>query len=224
MIRTDESGRLLSIILDRPARRNALTRGALADLESAVRGAETPVISLAGAGEAFCAGADLETVRSLDGDEARAFAREGQAALEAIETSDSVVVAGIDGAARGGGVELALAADLRIATPDASFAEPGVSMGIFGAWGGTRRLPRAVGESHALDLSLSGRTVDAHEAKTMGLVSRIVEDPRAVASSIAEHDRGALRRIKHLVRDQRPTADHHEREAEAFAELLAAES
>ena len=108
--------------------------------------------------------------------------------------------------------------------PEATFAEPGVSMGIFGAWGGTRRLPRAVGESHALDLSLSGRTVDAEEAKAIGLVSRVVEDPRAVARSIAEHDPAALRHIKHLLRDQRPAAEHHEREAEAFAELLAAES
>lgn len=88
--------------------------------------------------------------------------------LGTIESTDSIVVAGVDGAARGGGVELCLAADLRLATPEASFAEPGVSMGIFGAWGGIRRLPDAVGDSHALDLSLTGRTIDARRRGTWG--------------------------------------------------------
>lgn len=220
MIQTERAGRLRVIRLDRPGRRNALTRAGLADLEGAVTAAEEPVIYLAGTGQAFCAGADLDEVRDLDDDSAKAFARAGQKALDALENSDSVVVAGVDGAARGGGVELALAADLRLATPEATFAEPGVRMGIFGAWGGTRRLPEAVGETHALDLSLSGRTIGAVEARDIGLVSRVVDDPRSVAESVAENDPNALRTIKHLIRDRRPQADQEEREADAFADLL----
>ncbi len=69
----------------------------------------------------------------------------------------SAVVAGIDGAARGGGVEMALACDVRVATPDATFAEPGVEFGLFGAWGGTARLRDIVGDGDALDIALSGR-------------------------------------------------------------------
>ena len=223
MIRTDEYGRLRAITLDRPDRRNALTRGAIEDLETAVQAAEEPVIYLSGAGPAFCAGADLETIRALDGDgpDARAFAQAVQSMLGTIESTNSIVVAGVDGAARGGGVELCLAADLRLATPEATFAEPGVSMGIFGAWGGTRRLPDAVGESHALALSLTGRTIDAAEARDMGLVSRVVDDPRAVAEAVADHVPAALRTVKHLLRDRRPRADQEAREADAFADLLA---
>lgn len=222
MIHTEERGSLRVIRLDRPGQRNALTREGLGELQATVRTAEEPVIYLTGAGPAFCAGADLEVVDSLEGDpEAAAeFARQGQEVLDTIESTDSVVVAGIDGPARGGGVELALAADLRLATPDATFAEPGVSMGIFGAWGGTRRLPAAVGETHALDLSLSGRTIGAIEARDIGLVSRVVDDPRSIAAEIADHDPAALRTIKHLIRTQTDHEDQEAREAEAFAELL----
>lgn len=222
MIRTEVSGSLRVIRLDRPDRRNALTRDGITELETAVETAEEPVAYLTGAGSAFCAGADLEAVDRLQGNNADAasFARAGQSMLNAIETSDTVVVAGIDGPARGGGVELALAADVRLATPAASFAEPGVAIGIFGAWGGTRRLPAAVGETHALDLSLSGREVDARQALDMGLVSRVVEDPRSVAESIAGHDPEALRTVKRLLRDRRGHHAQEEREAAAFADLL----
>lgn len=222
MIRTEESGRLRVVRLDRPDRRNALDREGLGALEATISTATEPVIYLTGTGPAFCAGADLDVVESLDGDPeaAEEFARAGQSALNAIETAESVVVAGVDGPARGGGVELTLAADIRIGTPDASFAEPGVSMGIFGAWGGTRRLPRAVGETNALDLSLSGRTVDGREARSMGLVSRITDDPRSVAEEVAAHDPAALRTVKHLVRSQRGQDEQEDREATAFAALL----
>jgi enoyl-CoA hydratase/carnithine racemase len=131
-------------------------------------------------------------------------------------------VAGIEGAARGGGVELALACDLRVATPAATFAEPGVAFGLFGAWGGTVRLPRIVGEGTALDFALSGRVVDADEALRIGLVTRLVDDPRAVAEALLANEPDAMAALKRRLRDRR-SADRRERaEAEAFAELHAA--
>jgi enoyl-CoA hydratase len=207
------------VALDRPAKRNALTRQGLDDLAAAVSDAPQPVVYLHGAGEAFCAGADLETVRSLDGDSGAAFARRGQRTTNAVADADSVVVAGVDGPARGGGVELALACDVRVATPDASFAETGVTLGLFGAWGGTRRLRQAVGDTHAADLSLSGRTVDAAEAKEMGLVSRVCEDPRRVAEEIAANDPAALRELERLLRTDGSRAETDDREAAAFGRL-----
>lgn len=211
---------LTEITLNAPSRRNALRRGDLEELRETVEGIETPVTYVSGDGPAFCAGADLDEVGELNELRARTFARAGQRAFRAIEQSNSVVVAGIDGAARGGGVELALACDLRVATPSATFAEPGVKLGIFGAWGGTIRLPRVVGEGNALDLSLSGRSVDADAALRMGLISRITDDPRAVAEALAEHPSDALREIKRRVRDD----DHYDaqapEEAAAFGRLL----
>ncbi|WP_336036146.1 enoyl-CoA hydratase/isomerase family protein [Halobacterium yunchengense] len=223
MLRVQDDDAVRAVTLDRPAARNALTPDALDDLRDAVAGAAQPVVYVHGAGDAFCAGADLDTVRGLDGEGGAAFARRGQRTMNAIEDADSVVVAGVDGAARGGGVELALACDVRVATPDASFAETGVTLGLFGAWGGTRRLQRAVGATHAADLSLSGRTVDADAARDVGLVSRVVEDPRAVADEIADNDAAALRELNALLADDADRETTDRREAEAFGRLLAAD-
>jgi len=220
MLSVTDDDRLREILLDRPDKRNALTRDGLDELRDAVESASQPVVYVRGAGDAFCAGADLGTVRGLDGESGEAFARRGQRTTNAIEDADSVVVAGVDGPARGGGVELALACDLRVCTPRASFAETGVTLGLFGAWGGTRRLRRAVGATHAADLSLSGRTVDAEAAREMGLVSRVVDDPEKVAEEIASNDPDALRELKALLRTDGDRETTDEREAGAFGRLL----
>ncbi|ELZ89260.1 enoyl-CoA hydratase/isomerase family protein [Haloferax sulfurifontis] len=217
MIRTTDDGDLRVVTIDRPARRNALRPTDLDALEAAVTGTDAPVVLLRGSGPAFCAGADLDSVADLDDPEG--FAQHGQRVADAIESAESVVVAGIDGAARGGGVELALACDVRVATPRATLGEPGVRLGLFGAWGGTVRLPRVVGEGHALEFSLSGRVVDADEALRMGLVSRIVDDPRAVAASMADNDHRSLRIVKERLRDRGDREERLDREAADFAEL-----
>lgn len=220
MIETDSEGDYRTIRFDRPEARNALTPDALDDIEAALDAATESVVLLEGAGEAFCAGADLTLVDELDAHRARELAARGQEVAQTLETYDGVVIAGIDGPARGGGVELALACDLRIATADATFAESGIDHGIFGAWGGTVRLPRLVGESVAMALSLSGRVIDASEARQIGLVSRLVENPRTVAEALAEKDAEALQSIKRRIRDRDSLAVQEEREREAFAALV----
>jgi enoyl-CoA hydratase/carnithine racemase len=231
MIRTEDHATVRTVTLDRPDRRNALTLSGLADLERAVVDADRPVVYLTGAGGAFSAGADFDVVGEVgtEGPEAiEAFVDRGQRTMRAIEEDETVVVAGIDGPARGGGVELALACDLRVATPSATFAETGVSLGLFGAWGGTARLPEVVGTGDALDLSLSGRTVDAGTALRMGLVQRVVEEPLAVAEEIAANDADAVRTLKRLLRGDGAGAGGGERERQearerdAFVELLSA--
>ncbi|MFB6121877.1 MAG: enoyl-CoA hydratase/isomerase family protein [Haloferacaceae archaeon] len=220
MIRLRDGDGVRTVTIDRPERRNALRPADLDDLRSAVVDAPTPVVYVHGAGDAFSAGADLDVVSSLDDPEA--FARHGQDVLDAVESAESVVVAGVDGAARGGGVELALACDLRVATPDATFAESGVRLGLFGAWGGTVRLPRVVGQADAFDLALSGRVVDAQEALRMGLVSRVVSDPATVADELTSNPADALRSVKERLRDRSPAAEQEAAEASTFAELHAA--
>jgi len=221
MIRTRTDGRVRTITLDRPDRRNALTREGLDALTAAVTEATEPVLYLTGAGEAFCAGADLAVVADLDAETAAEFARQGQRAAGALAEYDGAVVAGIDGAARGGGVEFALACDVRVATPAATFAENGVALGLFGAWGGTARLPRVVGEGAAMDLALSGRVLDAEEAREIGLVSRLTDDPSAVAEEIAANDPAAVRTVERLLRTGGTREQQERREVEAFADLVA---
>ena len=218
MLTTERAEDVLIVTLDRPERRNALTPSGLDALEAAVTDADAPVVYLRGAGDAFCAGADLDVVADLD--DPREFAARGQVVARAIADSESVVVAGIDGAARGGGVELALACDLRVGTPEATFAETGVKLGLFGAWGGTARLPRVVGEGEAMDIALSGRVVDAEAALRMGLVSRITDAPRAVADELAAVDDRALRVLKARLRDDADQGPGDEREREAFTRLV----
>lgn len=221
MITTDLVDGVRRVTIDRSERRNALTSAGLDALRRAVEEADEPVIVIRGAGSAFCAGADLDEVAGLDREGAAEFARRGQRTARAIGETDGIVLAAIDGPARGGGLELALACDLRVATPEATFGEPGVTFGLFGAWGGTVRLPRVLGEGAAMDLALSGRVVDAEVALRMGLVSRIVDDPWTVATEIARNDPYALAATKRRLRDDRPVAEQEEREAEAFAELIA---
>lgn len=222
MIDSRSDGSVRTIRLNRPAARNALTVDGLEALEEAVRAAEEPVIYLEGAGPAFCAGADLDTVADLDREGAEAFARLGQRVARALETADAVTVAGIDGPARGGGLELALACDVRVGTPGATLGEPGVTFGLFGAWGGTVRLPRIVGEGNALDVACTGRVLEAEEALRMGLLSRIESDPHAVAASIATHPADTLRVLKERLRDDADRDTQEAREATAFGRLLEA--
>jgi enoyl-CoA hydratase/carnithine racemase len=232
MIRTGtqeiQSGATIrTITFDRPERRNALTPAGLDQLEAAVTDATEPVILLRGAGEAFCAGADLDVVAALpDREAAEAFARHGQRVANAIAAAESVVVAGIDGPARGGGLELALACDLRVSTPDATFGEPGVELGLFGAWGGTVRLREVCGLGEAMDLACSGRVIDAEAALRMGLVSRVVEGSgadgiAAVAAELAGADPAALAVVTERMRDDADPETQEEREAEAFGRLVA---
>jgi enoyl-CoA hydratase/carnithine racemase len=262
-VRVADEGDVRVVTLDRPDRRNALTGAALDALREAVTDPPTPVVHLRGAGDAFCAGADLDDVARVAGEVAAAdgsdsgdeavdderdtdgndsagenggsahvsperarevvepFVRRGQRTMRAVAKSDAVVVAGVDGAARGGGVELALACDIRVATPDATFAEPGVTFGLFGAWGGTARLPDVVGLGDALDISCSGRVLDSEAAHRVGLVQRVVAEPRAVSEDLAGNDPTGLRLVKERVRDDADLATQEDREVTAFAELVA---
>ncbi|MFQ3320248.1 MAG: enoyl-CoA hydratase [Natronomonas sp.] len=223
MIHVEDDGEVRVVTLDRPKRRNALTPELLDALETAVVDAPTPVVYLRGEGEAFCAGADLSVVAKVaESGDVKRFVRRGQRVADSIETTDSVVVAGIDGAARGGGVELALACDIRLATEAATFGEPGVTFGLFGAWGGTVRLPEIVGLGNALDFSLSGRVIDADEARRIGLVSRVVDDPHDVAKGLTKNDKQALGVLKERVRDRGAKADQEDAEVAAFERLVAA--
>lgn len=223
MIETVREDGMTTVTMNRPERRNALTPEALRSIEQAVTKPADPVVYLTGAGRAFSAGADLAAIDELDTHEdAETFARLGQSVADGIERSESIVVAGIDGPARGGGVELALAADLRVATPEASFAESGVALGLFGAWGGTVRLPEVVGLGPALDLALTGRTITAEEANAIGLVSTVTDSPREVAQRLTDLPPTSLITIKERLRDRSDRDTKLRRERQAFAELVAA--
>ncbi len=134
---------------------------------------ETRAIILTGAGMAFAAGADVSGFMQL-GDQLPRFLSLGASIFQRLETFGKPIVAAVNGIALGGGNELAMACDIRIASTTARFGQPEVNLGIIPGWGGTVRLARLVGRSHAAHLILTGDPIDADEAYRIGLVTQVV--------------------------------------------------
>lgn len=125
----------------------------------------------------FSAGADLNELSQLTAAQAFEFSRQGQALMRAIDHFPIPVIAAIRGYCMGGGMDLALACDYRIAAPNAVFGHRGASLGVMTGWGGTQRLPRLIGKSRAMQMFLLAEMVKAEEALRIGLVDKIAEDP-----------------------------------------------
>ena len=172
------------------ARRNTLTRALAFELAReidrlAVPG-ETRAVVVTGEGErAFCAGADLKERRGMSPAEVRAFLDELRRLTRGLERSPTVFVAALAGPAFGGGTELALACDRRVAAEGATLALTEVSLGIIPGAGGTQRLARLIGPGRAKDLILTARRVPADEALSLGLVNRVVPNGKAVEAALA---------------------------------------
>jgi enoyl-CoA hydratase len=167
------------ITIHRPDKLNALDRRTVEELDAAraaaVADGDVRVLVLTGSGDkAFVAGADIRMMSALGAAEAREFAGFLQAAFGRLERSPKPVIAALNGYALGGGCELALACHLRIAADTARFGQPEVNLGLIPGAGGTQRLRRLVGLGRALELVLTGQTIDAAEAHRIGLVHRVV--------------------------------------------------
>src|SRR5688572_15613968 len=176
------------ITLNRPTALNALSFALIADLGRAldeVAKSDARALLITGAGDkAFCAGADIKELTGRSLVEQKRSTEVGQATFSKLERLAVPSIAVINGYAFGGGLELALACTLRIATRNAKMGLPEIKLGLIPGYGGTQRLPRAVGEARALDMILTGRAIDAEEAHAIGLVQRLV-DGDAVAGGIA---------------------------------------
>ncbi len=193
-VRLQVDGPIATITMSRPEAMNALNRKVLRELKDALaqvraNGAVRAVI-LTGEGNAFVSGADIREMQALAGRPAaiRAFTQFGQGVLRDIETLPQPVIAAINGFALGGGLELALACDLRIAASEARLGFPEVGLGILPGLGGTQRTTRLAGRGVAAELILTGDVIGAEEAARRGLVNRVVapEDLMEAARELAE--------------------------------------
>ena len=204
-------GPVATLTMNRPKALNALDQDVLLALvarideirsNSAVR-----VVILTGAGEkSFVAGADIKAMAELTPEGAMRFASLGHAALAAIEALPMPVIAAVNGFALGGGLELALAADLIHASDNAKFGQPEVNLGIIPGFGGTVRLSRRIGAQAASELILTGDTIDAVRAHELGLVvavhpqAQLLDEVRKVAAKIASRGPVAVRAAKKMIR------------------------
>ncbi len=206
---TVEDG-VATIVINRPDKRNALNAAVRSELVTALDALRSDdsarVIVLTGAGDrAFVAGADIAEFAERTPVEQRAV-MEGRRVFDEVAGCPKPTIAMINGYAFGGGCELALACDMRIAARSAKLGQPEIRLGILPGGGGTQRLPRLVGAGHALRMILSGEPVTAEEAARIGLVDQVVEDAElretvgALARTIAAHSPLALRLAKDAVR------------------------
>jgi enoyl-CoA hydratase/carnithine racemase len=208
--RIEDLGGIEVWTIDGEARRNSLSRAMLRELNEHVAraGKERALrcVVLTGAGDrAFCAGADLKERREMSDAEVHAFHVSLRSALDGIEGSPKVFLAALNGAALGGGFELALACDLRVAAEHAEVGLPEVGLGIIPGGGGTARLPRAIGVARAKELVLTARRLSAREALEWGLVSRVAPLERLrdaaleLAGLVARNAPVSLRQAKRAI-------------------------
>jgi enoyl-CoA hydratase len=195
-IRYELEDHIAMVTVDRPDRLNALDADMLLELAAAFdlaeSNAEVQAMVITGSGRAFIAGADLKALaRVHDGFTGRETALAGQDVMNSLAALPFPTVAAINGFALGGGLELALACDLRVASPDAKLGLPEVTRGLVPGYGGSQRLQRLIGLSRATDMVLTGRMITADEAFAFGLVNRLADDvvteARGLAASCARN-------------------------------------
>lgn len=223
-------GAVTLLTLNRPDRLNALNN----DLSTAINDAltriasdpSTHVVILTGAGRAFCAGGDLTAIgkgrEQGDASELAPILRSGMQSVLKMRTMPQPVIAAVNGPAAGAGMNLALAADIRIASEDAVFGQNFAKVGLFPDYGGTYFLPQLVGPSMAAEMFYLGEMIDAKTAQHLGLVNHVVPgdkleaETRALADKIAAGPQVAIRAVKHTLfaRDQHALVEALEREVE----------
>lgn len=198
---------LATVFLSRPEVLNAYNEELLDQLkkktEELFNDNKIKAVIITGRGEkSFSVGADLDFLEELDSKAAETIAKKGKAICDLIEKTEKVVLAAVNGHALGGGMELTLACDLRIASTRARFGQPEVSLGLIPGFSGTQRLPRILGIGRAKELLFTGNIIDAEEAFEIGLVNKLVtprdllRETKKMANRITEQSSKAVGMIK----------------------------
>lgn len=223
--------RIATLTLNNPPA-NVLSDAVLVEMDQVFARLEADpsvrVVILTAAGRFFCTGADIKELAAITSSQAGSdFAARGQALFNRMERCDKPIIAAINGACLGGGLELALSCHMRIATAGVGLGLPEVQLGLIPGFGGTQRLPRIVGASKAAELILTGATIAAEDALAFKLVNRVVpavdllRETKAVAEVIASQGRLAIQAALRALRAglDTPMAEGLAREAELFGEL-----
>ncbi len=224
-----QDGKVALVTMNRPKAMNALDSKTLAELSALMTQLEnddnTHVIVITGAEKAFVAGADISEMANYAPREAKAFSLAGNACFLQIENCGKPVIAAVNGFALGGGFELSLCCDIRIASKKAKFSLPEVGLGIIPGFGGTQRLGRIVGTARAMEMTLTTDMIDGKRAEELGIVNTVTEPEELLdvamklANTIADKPLVSVKQAKSCIR-RGAQADIHTAtafEAEAFA-------
>lgn len=221
----EKRGHIGILTINRPEALNAINSQLLntlcEQLNVIANDKELRCLIITGSGKAFVAGADIAEMKNLNRNQAYEFAMKGHHAFRAIENLEIPVIAAINGYALGGGCELALCADIRIASEKAKFAQPEVGLGITPGFGGTQRLVRTINQAYAMEMILTARTYTAQDALAMGLVTHVVpgeqlmDEAIKLANTIASNAPIAVRAAKRAIREKYDRFLNADLEAEA---------
>ena len=221
---------IATIINNRPDKMNALNTQFFTELNHFLNNipSEVRLIIFTGSDKAFVAGADISEMAGKSSKDAEAFSLLGQETFTRLEQLDIPVIAAVNGFALGGGCELALACDIRVASTKAKFGQPEVNLGIIPGYAGTQRLSRLVGMGNALHLIMTADMIGADEAKCMGLVQKVTE-PEALmdevykmAKNILSKGPNAIKKAKRVIREgiHMPYQEAFKLEAKEFGSLF----
>jgi enoyl-CoA hydratase/3-hydroxyacyl-CoA dehydrogenase len=213
-VKLETRGEIAIAWLDRPPA-NSISPEVVAALENVWQtvsdsGAVRALVIASASPMLFCAGADIKAFTKLGPEEGRGMAEQMHGLLRAMERSPVATIAAVNAVAFGGGCELAMACDFRIAAESATFGQPEINLGIIPGFGGTQRLPRLVGEAKALEMNLTGEAISAREAYEHGLVTRVVSDHELFDTAL---------QWAHKLADQAPLAIEQIKRVSAAAEL-----
>ena len=209
-VKLEKEGAVGIVTIDRPDALNALNSAVFSDLDAVLDEIEADrgisVVIFTGAGRSFIAGADITEMLPMTPVEGKQWGDRGNTTMLRIENLPQPTIAAVNGFAFGGGNELAMSCDMRLASTKAKFGQPEVGLGFTPGFGGTQRLSRLVGTARAMELILTGKTIDAAKAREIGLVNEVVEPeellPTAVqwAQTIAAQAQVAVRQSKQCIR------------------------
>ena len=209
-VKLERQGHVALITIDRPEALNALNSQVLTDLDQVLDQVEADeeiyVAVLTGAGRSFVAGADIAEMKDFTSSDGKRFGVHGGNVFLKLENLSKPVIAAVNGFALGGGCELSMACDIRLASEKAKFGQPEVGLGITPGFGGTQRLPRIVGVSKAMELILTAKVIKADEAKAIGLVSEVyppeelLSKAMELAEAICANAQIAVRESKRCIR------------------------
>jgi enoyl-CoA hydratase len=189
ILRFENLGHTGIVYINRPEALNALNTLFFKEmddlLDQIALEKELRALIITGEGKAFAAGADIAEMVHMDKDAGTAFSGIGQDVFSKIESLKIPVIAAINGFALGGGMELALACDIRIASAKAKFGQPEVNLGLIPGYGATQRLPRLIGMANALYLLITAEVIDANEALRLGIIQRVTEPDQLIPAAIA---------------------------------------
>lgn len=232
ILNTERQGSLMIVTISRPESLNALNTAFFDEMDYFISNdamdPELTSIVITGMGKAFVAGADIAEMVNKSSEEAEAFSLRGQNTFRGFSAIAVPVIAAVNGFALGGGLELALACDFRIASSTAKFGQPEVSLGLIPGYAGTQRLPRQIGMGNALYMLTTGEMISAADALRMGLVQKVTEPDQLmdevfrIAGIIASRGPEAVKRVKFVTRQgyQVSLLQGSLLEAQAFSQLF----